>query len=308
MKNNPLQGRVILFQRFYILQESLYHIVLSHQDAQLENTMQFYAHGLATKCLLHALSIRKDIDFGGSWESATDGKSYNYVVDPLSITSVVRSLYECMLTFNHVFVNAHDEPERELRYYFWQLETSISKLQSKPIPNSERDPQFREGVVDEVNKIVDHMLNTELVINLTPASQQIIRDKRKLFSTKWTYYVDGNKLVDAGGLSGLQARLEVNQSAIENMYKIFSLQVHPMAYSAYMASTMFAQGEKEAEPENFKLMDSTINFCLSIIALTIYDYCQYSLLAKKAFDGLPEVNKKFINSVLYHFKGPAYHL
>jgi|GEM_PF-4872379 len=131
MFSPELSQRDKILINFRVIQETLLHLSIKTNDKDLLFEHNKYAEGLVRKVNLQLMTIR-NIYEKGEWHSALDDKQYQYIIDPLTVATVLRGAYECMLTLNHVFIDPPGEDEVELRYKLWLLSTLISKDQSKP--------------------------------------------------------------------------------------------------------------------------------------------------------------------------------
>ena len=301
-----MSERDALLIRFHIIQETLIHLGRATIGKGLVFERDEYADGLVKKAGLQMLTIRNIFE-QGEWQSGFDNRSYNYIIDPLSVATVLRGAYECMLTLNHVFVNPPSQDEVELRYLLWVLSTFISKDQAKPVLFAEdqgKRDQNRKSLEDTVN----HMLTLDIVAALDEQSKSLIRSKLDVKSgDHWEYYVNGTRLDRVkGGWHGLAERMPAGVNVFNNLYKLFSINSHPTWHSINVVVHAFElEGE---EPENFRMMDTMLSFSAMIGAFIIYDYCILFDVVREEFDALPPPIREVINFYLSTFKGAEFML
>ncbi|SFE52054.1 hypothetical protein [Spirosoma endophyticum] len=304
MPPTELTERDNLLYRFLIVQDTLLYLnrVTYKKDLVLERNV--YAEGLVMKASLQLLTIRNVFE-GGEWFSALSNRPYNYIIDPLSVASVLRGAYECMLTLHHVFVDPLSQDEVELRYLLWVLETFISKNQAEPT-------EFEEGKLardqnrKNIDETVNYLMELSIVQSLDSQSQTTIKGKSDpRTGDGWQYYVEGIKLKRVeGGWHGLANRMPAREKVFTNLYKLFSLNSHPTWHSI----NVVVNGFEGDDPENFRMMDTMLTMSAMIGIFILYDYCTLFKDVRKAFHQLPPHIQEVVNNLIVTFKGDGFML
>ena len=301
-----MSERDVLLVHFHVVQETLLHLSMVTNDKNLVLERNKYAEGLIQKSNLQLLTIR-NIYEGGEWQSALLNRSYQYIVDPLSVATVIRGAYECMLTLNHVFVNPPSQDEIELRYLFWMLSTFISKDQGKPALFEDGKAK-RDQNRKDIDTVVNYLLTLDIVLPLDEQAKRLIKGKSAADTGDgWEYYIDGIKLKRVkGGWHGLAERMPARENVFDNLYKLFSINSHPTWHSINVVVHAFElEGE---EPENFRMMDTMLSTSAMIGAFIIYDYCTLFGEVREAFQQLPPRVQEIVNYLLGAFKGDEFKL
>jgi hypothetical protein len=214
---------------------------------------QKYSETLLFKFSLHALTLH-DILSGLILKSSYFPKQLNgvKVIDISSAKVVLRSQIETLLMYHHIYVNAIDDDQKQLRYYAWVYS---ALLQRKAFPTSTEQGQLQkandQAEIEKLKTIIEGLISFK---KLSQKQQIALLDSGsgKLFS-HW-----GTILKETGFSE---------KHAISIMYTYLSMYSHSEGLSAIQLNAGMFRYEKNKKDANLDLHTSKLLVCLMIRAI-----------------------------------------
>ncbi|AZA87595.1 hypothetical protein SAMN05421856_11039 [Chryseobacterium taichungense] len=179
------------------------HEILAERKVDLPEK-DIYSEQLVIKLHLQNLSLL-DLSKGHSISSRFyDNKSSDIkFLDLSSIITIVRSQYETLLMYQHLYVNPEDENEQKLRYESWIMSSMM--LRSKVFSQSKFINNERvKSEQDAIERLKNNISNNEFFQKLTEKQQRSLLENGsgKLFKN-WDTIFSESKFSDAGVFSKL---------------------------------------------------------------------------------------------------------
>jgi hypothetical protein len=219
------------------------------------------------------------------------------VLDPLSISLFVRSIYETITSFSLIYNKCNSE-EREIVFRLWKLaglnyrkrfEENISLEEHKIKINNEKQ---------EIKTLINEIKASSLFLHLNEHNQQkiitCIKDK------KYLIVFDNNEVVfhSWGTISTV---VGMNPDNLKNMYTYFSLNTHPSFISAAQFKEMF-------DDDEFYKSNSVLyaNFIQLFLSMFIADYLTYFPDQFEEFKRLKIHDQYLINSYNVMLRNQSY--
>lgn len=151
--------------------------ILADNEKFLESLiLKFYLHGI-TIC-----NISKGYKIQSKYLDDSQLSIHTFL-DISSLLTVGRAQMECLLMYQHIYVNEKDEHEQNLRYYSW-IYTAL--IQRRDIPNFDKvgDDKFKQ-TLDEIEQLKSKIQSCPAFYNLSEKQQKgvIETGSAKLFKT-----------------------------------------------------------------------------------------------------------------------------
>ncbi|MFC5410682.1 hypothetical protein ACFPMF_15270 [Larkinella bovis] len=299
-----------LIQAYFDIHDVLFKLV-STTDKALRpqgprSQIEEHGDGLMQKALLHATTIRRSLD-KGYYYSKLEERLIEYQLDSITTMTTIRSMYEAMLTFNHIYINPPTLEEVQMRFWLWVISSAISKKGLTPDVFSP-DTEDTKDVDYQLQKIVELLRNSRIFSTLGQKSQQILQNKLCATpSGKWEYFIANGDLQWAEGIKGLVSRLTVRPKIFDNIYKVLSLDTHATFES--INNMLYPDRlPPSSDTSNSDDRDGVITLAMIVLVLLIHDYCTFFKGVRQTFNQLPEKYKLTVNNFIEQVKGPEFQL
>lgn len=226
----------------------------------------------------------------GIIEHNLSGEEYRLnAYDPFSVNTVMRSIIETYITFNHIFVEPPSQEEKRMRFLLWQIDSLIQK---KKYGLTDNDMEGT-SVILEKNEMMLQDAGIELKNN--PIFKQFLPSQQlKLYNENtqkvaWRFTLKDNriKLLQITELISHVYGLKM----MRNFYKYSSVHVH----SNYAAIEELERIRGKVVPDIHK--DAPIHLAIITICKVIYDICIISKEANKGLKKIPPIVIEFIAEV-----------
>lgn len=179
------------------------HEILAEQDIKLDEK-DVYSEQLVIKFHLQNLSLL-DLAKGHSIHSSFYDNKAPHIkfLDISSIMTIVRSQYESLLIYQHLYVNPESDEEQKLRFEAWVMSSMMQR--STVFSNSE--PLDKEKIENEqksINEYKKSIQNNKYFKNLTEKEQRGLLNKGtgKLFKS-WDTIFKESKFNEKGVFTNL---------------------------------------------------------------------------------------------------------
>lgn len=220
------------------------------------------------------------------------GQTENKVIEPTSIISVVRSVYERMFIFHCIYVLPETREEQDIFFYIWL----IKGLKNRQ--NIEATEQYKEKQLKEKEEIENEIEKIQIITNslnikrkakekiLKIANDKDLTPKGYKFIKNSNNKIVGIKIISLSGASN-----ELFGKNFPPIYRFFSMHTHP----SYLGTLQFSQLFDGKEDKSFMLI------LLKSIALfqgkIIHDFVSTIEGAKEIYNNLPSEDRDYCDMI-----------
>ena len=220
------------------------------------------------------------------------GQTENKVIEPTSIISVVRSVYERMFIFHCIYVLPETREEQDIFFYIWL----IKGLKNRQ--NIEATEQYKEKQLKEKEEIENEIEKIQIITNSLnikrKAKEKILKIANdKDLTPKGYKFIknSNNKIVGIKKISLSGASNELFGKNFPPIYRFFSMHTHP----SYLGTLQFSQLFDGKEDKSFMLI------LLKSIALfqgkIIHDFVSTIEGAKEIYNNLPSEDRDYCDMI-----------
>ncbi len=244
------------------------HEILAEKNVQLESN-DIYSEQLILKFHLQNLSLL-DLSEGHSIKSKYYKNSVPHIkfLDISSIITIVRSQYESLLMYQHLYLNSSILEEHKLRFDSWMMSSMIlrSKVFSDPKKTDNERLADEKAAIDNLRKSIS---NNPIFNTLTEKQQKSLLENGsgKLFKT-WDTIMSESKFSSNGMFS--------------KIYFIASVYAHS-------EGIMALQLKQAKHLKDHPFMKETLYLML------FYSYIMTNIMTKNIINKFPEVKERYDN-------------
>jgi hypothetical protein len=219
------------------------------------------------------------------------------VLDPLSISLFVRSLYETIISFSLIYNKCALE-EREIVFRLWKLAGLNYRQRFEENITLEEHKIKSKIEKEQISKLKNEIQSTQLFLRLNECNQKKIITCIK--EKKYHIVFDNDEVV-FHNWGTISAVVGMNPDYLKNIYTYFSLNTHPSFISAAQFKEMF-------DNEEFYKSNSVLyaNFIQLFLAMFIADYLIYFPSQLEIFKRLKEQDQYLINSYNVMLRNQSY--
>ena len=215
------------------------------------------------------------------------GQTENKVIEPTSIISIVRSIYERMFIFHCIYVLTKTEVEKNILFYIWCIKGLRNRQKIKALEGENRKKQKAEK--QEISRLVKKIKNLANRLNIIDdAKREILRIAKNEDLTPKGYKFIKNSYNKIEGIKEISLSGASNELFGKNfppIYRFFSMHTHP----SYLGTLQFSQLFDGKEDKSFMLI------LLTSIAMfqgkIIHDFVSTIEGAKEIFNNLPKEDR-----------------
>lgn len=214
------------------------------------------------------------------------GQINNKAIEPTSIVSIVRSVYERMFIFHCIYVLPETREEQDIFFFIWL----IKGLKNRQ--NIEATEQYKEKQLKEKEEIENAIEKIQIITNSLnikrKAKEKILKIANEEDLTPKGYKFiknSNNKIVGIKKISLSRASNELFGKNFPPIYRFFSMHTHP----SYLGTLQFSQLFDGKEDKSFMLI------LLTSIAMfqgkIIHDFVSTIEGAKEIFNNSPKEDR-----------------
>ena len=220
------------------------------------------------------------------------GQTENKVIEPTSIISVVRSVYERMFIFHCIYVLPETREEQDIFFYIWLIK-GLKNRQNIEATEQYKEKQLKEKeeIENEIEKI---QIRTNSLNIKRKAKEKILKIANdKDLTPKGYKFIknSNNKIVGIKKISLSGASNELFGKNFPPIYRFFSMHTHP----SYLGTLQFSQLFDGKEDKSFMLI------LLKSIALfqgkIIHDFVSTIEGAKEIYNNLPSEDRDYCDMI-----------
>lgn len=221
------------------------------------------------------------------------GNNYT-LVDPISMVSILRSIYERTYIFHNIFVEADSENEKRILFIIWQIRglnnrQTIEDIPSIYIDKKEKEKQDIESLRQEAETTLTELPITSYakkkVQSIINSNSSSIKGYRFQKSPK-------GEIIDFQTINLTDSPYELfNDQGFVNIYKLLSWHTHPSFLGVLQFGQMFN------EEEDKSLAKTILTSLLFLQNKFINDFLLVVDGAKTIYDTISEQEKIFLSTV-----------
>lgn len=213
---------------------------------------------------------------------------YTKVIEPTTIISIVRSVYERMFIFHCIYVLPETEIEQDILFYLWIIK-GLNNRQGGYVPQEFQEKQRKEKA--EIVQLIGKIKTLSNRLNITPKAKAKIMGyaKDKSLTPKGYKFVKNNNhvIVDFEEISLSKASIELLGAKFPPIYKYLSLHSHP----SYLGTLQFSQlFDKDANKDFMQTLLVSISLFQGKI---ISDFVNSIEGVKEIFETLPKEEQEY---------------
>ncbi len=203
------------------------------------------------------------------------------IVDPTSMISILRTLYERVFIFHNIFIQTANEEERRILFNIWQTRGLNNRQNLKVIQSQYKEKAEKER--NEILKLRDESIALLENISITNDAKNELSKYIKSDSSNIVGFIfmkdDNGKIITIKrvALSDSPAVLFTDNS-LSNFYAFLSLHSHP----SYLGTLQFGQMFNSSEDKS--LLSSILMSALVFQNIFAKDFCSFVKGAKEAWD------------------------
>lgn len=257
-----------------------------------DNERTHLSNLLLQKITLHGSSI---LYCGNGIKFPLDYTKVIGIMDPFSMSVLIRSLLECYLTLHHINF-APTEIENDLRFKIWTLYGLSQRAKMTFFTISKEMLTRLEDEKKEIKNLRNEICTSDLFLNLDKGKQntlskQITQDWKITFRNETYIKCSWQDLLNNTG---------VNQMLFSDTYNFLSWFAHSSSISLYQLRDIYRENRDENE------VMKVLKFAAIIVALAVTDYIKIENETKKEFDNLSKDRKDLINIYNYVYRNESY--
>lgn len=216
------------------------------------------------------------------------------ILDPISMISILRSIYERTYIFHNVFVEPESIIEKRILFILWQIRGLNNRQKLGEIPTKYIDKQKKEKLDIETLKQEAIKLLADLQIR-TKAKNKIIDEvKSDSSSIKGYQFIKNSKgyISDFKTISLTSSPKELFEgNGFSTIYKLLSWHTHPSYLGVLQFGQMFDMGEDKT------LASVVLQSIVFFHSKFINDFLSVVDGAEDVFKSLPEQEKVAISII-----------
>ncbi len=247
---------------------------------------------LLQKITLHGSSI---LNCGNGINFPSDYTKDFKIMDPFSMSVLIRSLLESYLTLHHINF-AQTEDENNIRFKIWTQYGLRQRAKMTFFTMPKEMLAQIDNEKEEIENLKKEICNSDLFLNLDEDKQntllkQITRDWKFAFKKETYIKYSWQELLNNTG---------VNQMLFSDTYNFLSWFAHSSSISLYQLKDIYREHRDKNEVKNV-LKEAAI-----IVALALIDYIKIENETRKEFDKLSKDKKDLINIYNYVYRNESY--
>lgn len=269
---------------------------IDNQKSSLPTTeYDRYARILLQMVFLKTINSKKL--FQGVNFDQSESVKLQEVLDPLSISLFVRSLYETITSFSLIYNKCALE-EREIVFRLWKLAGLNYRQRFEENITLEEHKIKSQIEKEQICKLKNEIQSSQLFLRLNERNQKKIITCIK---EKKYHIVFDNDEVIFHNWETISAVVGMNPDYLKNIYTYFSLNTHPSFISAAQFKEMF-------DDEEFYKSNSVLyaNFIQLFLSMFIADYLICFPSQLEVFKRLKEQDQYLINSYNVMLRNQSY--
>ena len=269
---------------------------IENQKSSLPTTeYDRYARILLQMVFLKTINSKKL--FQGVNFDQSESVKLQEVLDPLSISLFVRSLYETITSFSLIYNKCALE-EREIVFRLWKLAGLNYRQRFEENITLEEHKIKSQIEKEQICKLKNEIQSSQLFLRLNERNQKKIITCIK---EKKYHIVFDNDEVIFHNWETISAVVGMNPDYLKNIYTYFSLNTHPSFISAAQFKEMF-------DDEEFYKSNSVLyaNFIQLFLSMFIADYLICFPSQLEVFKRLKEQDQYLINSYNVMLRNQSY--
>jgi hypothetical protein len=283
------------FTRLRVFENELLDIYLEYflksiQDFQIKGDTPRHLRDaiLVNQMLFTKVGHLKQLITGIEFTSKT-GAKLKKIIDPTVVASVVRTIFETVGMFNHIYIQTKSDEERIIIYNLWAIAGLNYRQKFAGSLTMPENIQKAKEELDQINILKDQIEQMNLFKGLSQRDRERIYDKigRKEYNIRFEKgFVKG-----VGGFQEFIENSGVRPRLMDNMYTHFSLNSHPSNVAVFQFGDMFQAND----PKFFELTNFNVKNAVYLLSIFVADYIRLFPELINTFNNQPLIDQIIIN-------------
>jgi len=283
LKSRDLEYQISLLD---IYAKYFFEVISKHHGKPHESRALAEATMVHQMMFTKLLSLKKLLN-GISYEENGEQK-LNTILDPTTILSLIRNIYETAYTFSLVFRKANEGEQREIAYNLWVIAGLNYRQKFKE--HSQLDESKRK--IEAEKKTIDELVRAISETDIYNKSEQKVRNviDHLIRSKDFKVIFEGDSVKQLNWGNSKEV-FELNTDLMDQTYTYFSLYAHPSNVSVFQFSEMF-----DSKKEGFKeIINFNLKNTFSLYSFFIADYIKLFPDTLEIFEDQPALNQIIID-------------
>jgi hypothetical protein len=232
------------------------------------------------------LSIQKLIEGISYYENGN--QKLNTIIDPTTILSLIRNVYETAFTFSLIFRKANEGEQREIAYYLWVIAGLNYRQKFSDFSTLEESKRKIKADKETIDNLTITIKDTDIYNKSEQKVRNIIDHMIRTKDFKLIFEDDSVKQLHWGSSREV---FELDKDLMDQTYNYFSLYAHPSNVSVFQFADMF-----DKEEEGFKdIINLNLKNTYSLYSFFIADYIHLFPDTLEIFEDQPKLNQIIID-------------
>lgn len=232
------------------------------------------------------LSIQKLIE-GISYSESGDQK-LDTIIDPTTILSLIRNVYETAFTFSLIFRRTNEGEQRDIAYYLWVIAGLNYRQKFCEFTTLEESKRKIKAEKETIEELLSIIKNTDIYKSSEQKVRNVIDHMIRVKDFKLIFEDETVKQLNWGNSREV---FELNNDLMDRTYTYFSLYAHPSNVSVFQFSDMF-----DKEQEAFKgIINLNLKNTFSLYSFFIADYINLFPETFEIFESQPKLNQMIMD-------------
>lgn len=263
-----------------------FEIIINHHEKPLKSKALVEAQMVHQMMFTKTLSIKKLAE-GISFKKNRN-QFLNEIVDPTTILSLIRNLYETAFTFSLIFKKNSAKDEHQISYLLWVIAGLKYRQKFSAFTELEESKLKLKQEAETIENLSNEITDSEKYLSLSEEEQKTIKNSIKRKDFKVLFTNEGLKQLSWGDS---RVFFDLNNDLMDETYTYFSLYAHPSNVSVFQFSDMFNK-----ESEDFKgIVATNLRNTFSLLSFFIADYIHLFPDTLNTFNRLPKINQIIID-------------
>lgn len=267
-----------------LLLDLLFDIIAQHHRDPIRDQIEADARIYVQLYFCRLLNIRKLLD-----DSSFDGRnvSLNSIIDPSVLYTEVRGLFETLSVFELVWVVPDTFEKRWLMHQLFTIAGLHERQKFNIHTETLKQNQLQENA--EMEQLIEGVKRSNIYLSLDKQNKEKIDNNIK--NGKFRIYLNDLSNIAKVDWDDSRQYFGMNVPLFDNMYRYFSLHVHPSS----IAIRQFRDAFQTENPEFINLAITAARFAVAISSIFIADYIKNYPKTRLTYDSFLPYQQQLID-------------
>lgn len=219
---------------------------------------------------------------------AKDGICLNPIIDHRMIYSLVRTMYENLITFELVYIIPSNDDEKKMMYCLYEAAGYKEQLEVLSDDMKARNSEITKGIQEALDAAISEAKASDFYQSADKHIQWVIDNA--LRNGKFRYVIQPDRTLKKVEWDEGFKCMGVQSDIFDGMYKYFSNLSHP----SHWGQLQFEQSFENLQPEYTNLACTATRYVLSFLSLFIADFMKLVPEAQNILNKQPHDNQQMI--------------